>query len=73
MGIKMKTAILTAPGRIEIRESAVPEIRNEDDVLLRTALVGICGSDLHYFSELRVGDLDLRYPIRLGHECAAVV
>jgi L-iditol 2-dehydrogenase len=73
MGIKMKTAILTAPGRIEIRESAVPEIRNKDDVLLRTALVGICGSDLHYFSEPRVGDLDLRYPIRLGHECAAVV
>ena len=73
MGIKMKTAILTAPGRIEIRESTVPEIRNEDDVLLRTAMVGICGSDVHYFSEPRVGDLDLRYPIRLGHECAAVV
>jgi L-iditol 2-dehydrogenase len=73
MGIKMKTAILTAPGRIEIRESGVPEIRNGDDVLLRTALVGICGSDIHYFSEPRVGDLDLRYPIRLGHECAAVV
>jgi L-iditol 2-dehydrogenase len=73
MGIKMKTAILTAPGRIEIRESTVPEIRNEDDVLLRTAMVGICGSDVHYFSEPRVGDLDLRYPIRLGHECAAVI
>ena len=69
----MKTAILTAPGQIEIRESAVPEIRNQDDVLLRTVLVSICGSDVHYFSEPRVGDLDLRYPIRLGHECAAVV
>jgi len=69
----MKTAILTAPGRIEISESGVPEIRNGDDVLLRTALVSICGSDLHYFSEPHVGDLDLRYPIRLGHECAAVV
>jgi len=69
----MKTAILTAPGRIEIRESGVPEIRNQDDVLLRTALVSICGSDVHYFSEPRVGDLDLRYPVRLGHECAAVV
>jgi L-iditol 2-dehydrogenase len=73
MGIKMKTAILTAPGRIEIRESGVPEIRNEDDVLLRTSLMSICGSDVHYFSEHRVGDLDIRYPIRLGHECAAAV
>lgn len=69
----MKTAVLTGPGRFEIREAAAPEIVNDDDVLLRTGLVGICGSDLHYFSSPRVGDLSLRYPVRLGHECAAVV
>jgi len=69
----MKTAVLTGPGRFEIRSAAVPGIVNGDDVLLRIALVGICGSDLHYFSSPRVGDLDLRYPVRIGHECAAVV
>jgi L-iditol 2-dehydrogenase len=35
--------------------------------------VGICGSDLHYFSQERVGDTVMHYPVILGHECAAVV
>lgn len=69
----MKTAVLTAPGRFEIREAAKPLIKNDADVLLKIALVGICGSDLHYFSSPRVGDVDLKYPVRLGHECTAVV
>ncbi len=29
---------------------------------------GICGSDLHYFKEGRVGDFVIRYPLTLGHE-----
>lgn len=69
----MKAALLTAPGKLELREVPAPVPEREDDVLLRTALVGICGSDLHYYSSARVGDLDLRYPVRLGHECAAVI
>ncbi len=69
----MKAALLTGPGRFEVREVPEPAVARDDDVLLRTKLVGICGSDLHYFSLARVGDFDLRYPVRLGHECAAVV
>ncbi|HEX2695546.1 MAG TPA: alcohol dehydrogenase catalytic domain-containing protein [Acidobacteriota bacterium] len=69
----MKAALLTGPGTFEVREVPAPAIGHDHDVLLRTKLVGICGSDLHYFSLTRVGDLDLRYPVRLGHECAAVV
>jgi L-iditol 2-dehydrogenase len=69
----MKAALLMGPGKFEVRDVPAPAIGNDDDVLLRTKLVGICGSDLHYFSSTRVGDLDLRYPIRLGHECTAVV
>ncbi len=69
----MKAALLTGPGRFEVREVPEPAVARDDDVLLRTKLVGICGSDLHYFSLARVGDLDLRYPVRLGHECTAVV
>ncbi len=69
----MKAALLTGPEKIEVRDVPAPAIAKDDDVLLRTKLVGICGSDLHYFSSARVGDLDLRYPVRLGHECTAVV
>jgi L-iditol 2-dehydrogenase len=69
----MKAALLTGPGKFEVRDVPAPAIGHDDDVLLRTKLVGICGSDLHYFSSARVGDLDLRYPVRLGHECTAIV
>ncbi len=69
----MKAALLTGPGRFEVRDVPAPAVARDDDVLLRTKLVGICGSDLHYFASARVGDLDLKYPVRLGHECAAVV
>jgi L-iditol 2-dehydrogenase len=69
----MKAAVLTGPGTIDVRDWPQPEIKAEDDVLLRVQTVGVCGSDLHYFGEERVGDTVMRYPVVLGHECAAVV
>ena len=69
----MRAAVLTGPGKIEVRDWPKPEIRDKTDVLLRVKTVGICGSDLHYFSEERVGDTVMPYPVVLGHECAAVV
>jgi L-iditol 2-dehydrogenase len=37
------------------------------------AYAGICGSDLHYYSDGRIGDQRVRYPMVLGHEGSAVV
>lgn len=34
---------------------------------------GLCGSDLHYFSHYRNGDILVRQPLTLGHESAGVV
>ena len=35
--------------------------------------VGVCGSDLHYFSDGGIGDARCLYPMVLGHEPAGVV
>lgn len=43
------------------------------EVLLRLERGGICGSDLHYFHEGRIGTIVLRQPMALGHEVAGVV
>ncbi len=53
------------PYSVEVRETAVPDI-GEDDVLLEVAAVGVCGSDLHMWT----GDHGWRvnYPCILGHE-----
>lgn len=69
----MKAAVLTGPGRIELRDWPAPEIKHDRDVLVRVKTVGICGSDLHYFAEPVVGDTVMKYPVVLGHECAGVV
>jgi L-iditol 2-dehydrogenase len=42
-------------------------------VLLRMQSVGICGSDVHYWTNGRIGDFVVRAPMVLGHEAAGVV
>jgi L-idonate 5-dehydrogenase len=54
------------------------EARNEralapSEVRLAFAAGGICGSDLHYYFEGRVGDFAVREPLILGHEVAGEV
>lgn len=42
----MKAAVLTRPGRFELREVPVPEC-GPDDVLVRVSRVGVRGTDVH--------------------------
>jgi L-iditol 2-dehydrogenase len=42
-------------------------------VLLRSKAVGICGSDLHWYQDGRLGFTDMNTPLVLGHEFAGVV
>jgi L-iditol 2-dehydrogenase len=69
----MKAIVLSGVGRVEIREVPRPAIQAPDDVLLRTAVAGICGSDLHYFIADRVGGEAVPYPVIGGHEASALV
>lgn len=43
------------------------------DVLLRLGAGGICGSDLHYFKDGRVGAFVVREPLIPGHEASGIV
>jgi len=69
----MKAAVLTNLKQIEIRQLPDPKIQNPQDVLLKIASVGICGSDVHYYLNGRIGDQVVEYPFVVGHECSAVV
>ncbi|MBN1795383.1 MAG: alcohol dehydrogenase catalytic domain-containing protein [Sedimentisphaerales bacterium] len=69
----MKAAALTAIERLEIIEQPTPEIQQADDVLLRVRMVGICGSDMHYYQTGTIGTEGVEYPFVCGHECAATV
>lgn len=43
------------------------------EVSVRVEAGGICGSDLHYFHEGRIGTITLKEPMILGHEVAGVI
>jgi L-iditol 2-dehydrogenase len=69
----MKAAALTAIKRIEIRSVPAPSIVRGNDVLIEMKAVGICGSDIHYFTCGRIGDQVIRFPHVVGHEGAGTV
>lgn len=43
------------------------------EVLLQMGCVGICGSDVHYLVNGRIGDFVVREPMIIGHESSGVV
>jgi L-iditol 2-dehydrogenase len=42
-------------------------------LLIEVSAVGVCGSDVHWFTEGRIGELSVSGPLVLGHEAAGVV
>jgi L-iditol 2-dehydrogenase len=69
----MKVAHFTALRRIDLADAPEPSIQRPDEVLLAIDRVGVCGSDVHYYLEGRIGDQVLKYPATLGHECSGTV
>lgn len=69
----MKAMILTGLMKMEIIEKPAPEIKNPGDVLVKMKSVGICGSDIHYYKEGRIGSQVVKYPFTLGHEGSGIV
>ena len=68
----MKAAVLLPGGGLEIDERPAPS-PGPDQILVAPRLVGICGSDLHYYKDGRIGDWRILQPHVLGHEFAGVV
>jgi len=69
----MKAVMLTGLRQMELRDIDPPGIRRDDEVLLKLALVGVCGSDVHYYTTGRIGSQVVEYPFIVGHECSATV
>lgn len=68
----MRAAVLRAPGELVLEERRVPR-PDDDEVLVRVASVGVCGSDVHYFREGRIGDFVVSAPLVLGHEASGTI
>ena len=69
----MRAMVLTGIRKIGIIEKPVPVIEKADEVLIRMKSVGICGSDIHYYREGKIGSQVVTYPFTVGHEGAGIV
>lgn len=54
-------------------EPMAPLEPKEGEVVIRLGAGGICGSDLHYYAEGRVGQFVVREPLTPGHEASGVL
>ncbi len=69
----MKAVKLAGIGELAVSEAAEPVIKDEKQVLLKVDAVGVCGSDVHYYKQGKIGSEAVKYPFIVGHECAATV
>jgi L-iditol 2-dehydrogenase len=69
----MKSLMLTGIRQMGIMEIPEPAIVNPDDVKIKMLVVGVCGSDIHYYTQGRIGTQIVRYPFPVGHEGAGIV
>lgn len=69
---KMKVAVMEDIEQISLIKRPIP-VPKENEVLVKLEYVGICGSDLHYYENGRIGDYIVEPPFVLGHEASGTV
>jgi L-iditol 2-dehydrogenase len=74
MTAEMSAAVLHGINDLRLERVPQPEgPAGPDDVLIAMRSVGLCGSDVHYWQEGRIGSFVVTQPMILGHECSGQV
>lgn len=68
----MKAVVITSKLEMEQLDRPLPE-PGPGEVRLRIAYCGVCGSDLHYYTQGANGEYVVREPLVPGHEISGVV
>ena len=66
----VKAVVLEEKDRISLRDIRVDETLGRRDVRIALRNVGICGSDVHYYTHGGIGPFVVRAPMILGHEAS---
>ena len=69
----MRSLKLTGLRHMQLVEVPKPVLVNPTDVLIRVACVGVCGSDVHYYTTGRIGSQVVQFPFSVGHEFAGTI
>jgi D-xylulose reductase len=69
----MKALVLEKKGKLNLRDFPVSLDVGPNDVRIATHTVGVCGSDVHYFTHGKIGPFVVNDPMILGHEASGTV
>jgi len=69
----MEALVLEKVHSLSLREIDINETVGPTDVRISLRTVGICGSDVHYYTHGKIGPYAVKAPMVLGHEASGVV
>lgn len=65
--------VLERKGQLALRDIALDQDLSSTDVRIAVHTVGICGSDVHYYTHGKIGPFVVEQPMVLGHEASGTV
>ena len=69
----MRALVLEKKLELSLRDIDLPEKVQPNDVKIKMHTVGICGSDVHYYTHGKIGPFVVDKPMVLGHEGSGTV
>lgn len=69
----MQSLVLEPDRQLNIRDIDPGETLGPRDVKIKLHTVGVCGSDVHYYTHGRIGPFVVEQPMILGHEAAGTI
>ena len=69
----MRALVLEKKSELALREIDLPQAVGPGEVRIAIDTVGVCGSDVHYYTHGRIGPFVVQAPMVLGHEAAGTV
>ncbi len=71
--VERRALVLERKGELALRELPIEEPLGPRDVRVAIHTVGICGSDVHYYTHGAIGPFVVNAPMILGHEASGIV
>ncbi|EAA36300.3 sorbitol dehydrogenase [Neurospora crassa OR74A] len=72
MATTIKASVLHGARDLSVESRPLPTL-SPTDVLISIKSTGLCGSDLHYYTHFRNGDIQVHEPLTLGHESSGII
>ncbi|MER9882454.1 NAD(P)-dependent alcohol dehydrogenase [Mesorhizobium sp. M0118] len=69
----VRALVLECQHELELRDIDLPQTVGPGEVRIKIHTVGICGSDVHYYTHGRIGPFVVEAPMVVGHEAAGTV